>query len=308
MSDLPRDPWQPPEGTPPHGAPQPAPPPYTPPPGPPPGPGMPGPQYGPGMPGAPYGPGAPYRPGAPYAPGPYGPPPGGRGGRTGLVVGLVAGGLVLVVGVAVTAFLLLRDGGGKVAGPSALPGGVLVSLDGGASTATVAARGVSRPVVDVYEDFQCPPCKTFHDTDDGTLRTLAAERKAVIVYHPMVIFSTEPMAGSSTRAAAAIRCATDGLHWLAYQDQLFAHQGPETSTGFTVTDLAAYGSAAGITSTGFASCVRDQEHAAEAQAASRTAVQKGVSSTPTVLVNGTKLSSSETLTPDGLRRAVEAAG
>ncbi|MEV0398873.1 thioredoxin domain-containing protein [Actinoallomurus sp. NPDC050550] len=239
-------------------------------------------------------------------PAPYGTPPGGRGGRGGLIIGLVAGGLVLVVGVAVTAFLLFRkdDGGGRSA---TLPGGVTVTMDTG-GTVTMAASGVSRPVVDVYEDFQCPPCKTVHDTNDTTLRSLAGERKAKVVYHPMVIFSAEPMASSSTRAAAAARCAPDGVRWLAYQDQLFAHQPAESSNGYPIADLVSYGGDAGITSSDFASCVRGQRYASDVRTWSRTAIQGGITGTPTVMVNNTKLTTSDMLSADGLRRAVEAAG
>ncbi|GAA4625611.1 hypothetical protein GCM10023196_030470 [Actinoallomurus vinaceus] len=294
MNDVPRDPWQPPEGAPP-----PVPGPYPPAGG--------GPAYGP--PPGPYGPGAPYGaygPGMPPGgPAPYGTPPGGRGGRGGLIIGLVAGGLVLVVGVAVTAFLLFRkDGGGDRAGT--LPGGVTVTMDAG-GTVTMAAAGVSRPVVDVYEDLQCPPCKTVHDVNDATLRSLAKERKAKVVYHPMVIFIAEPMASSSTRAAAAAWCAPDGVRWLAYVDQLFAHQPAESSNGYPVADLVSYGSEAGITSADFASCVRGQRFASDVRTWSREAIQSGISGTPTVMVNNTRLTTSDMLSADGLRHAVEAA-
>ena len=206
MSQPPSGPY--PEGNePPAYGPPPGPQPYGPQPyGPPPyGPGY-GPQsYGPDGP-QPYGP-PPY---GSYPP-PYGPPPR-RSGR-GLVVGLVAGLAVLAVCVAVTAVLILRDDAKDTKDakgrPAALPGGVTATT-GGDGTVTMAKSGVQRPVVDVYEDFQCPACKEFDQVNDATLKSLAAQGQAKVVYHPIVIFSEEPLAGNSLRAAAAahpVHCA-----------------------------------------------------------------------------------------------------
>jgi protein-disulfide isomerase len=292
-SDGPRD--DRPYGPPPGGTWPPPPPSYGPPPpgAVPPGPPPPGaaPPYGYGPP--PYG-----------APPPYGPPPPGRG-RRGLAVALVAVVVVAAVCVTVTVLLLRRDS--REAAPVALPAGVTVTVnpDG---TATMVKSGGGRTVVDVYEDFQCPICKEFHRVNDATLKSLAAEGRARVVYHPMVIFSTEPLAANSTRAAAAARCVTEGNRWQAYQDQLFAHQPPEGDQGFSVTDLVSYGAAAGVTGAGFASCVRTQRYAAQVRQTSQAAIAGGISGTPTVKVNGRALATNETLTAEGLRNAVVAAG
>lgn len=256
-----------------------------------------GPQYGP-PPGPPYGP-------SPYGAPPYGPPPA-RRGRRGLVVGLIAGFVVLLVCVTVTVFLLRRDDGR--AEPVALPAGVTVTTaDDG--TVTMVKSGAASKVVDVYEDFQCPVCKEFHRVNDATLKNLAGEGRAKVVYHPIVLFSEEPLAGNSTRAATAARCVTDGDRWLAFQDQLFAHQPAEGSTGFAVADLVSYGTAAGVTGSDFASCVRTQRYAAQVRQVSQVALTRGgIVGTPTVKVNGVALSTDETMTAEGLRKAVVGAG
>jgi protein-disulfide isomerase len=261
------------------------------------------PQYGPAGYGAPpygqppYGQ-PPY--GAPY--GPQGPPPGRS--RRGLLVGLVAGLAVLAVCVAVTAVLVLRDD--KNPAPVALPAGV-TATKGTDGTLTMAKSGVRRPVVDVYEDFQCPICKDFHRVNDATLKNLAGQGQAEIVYHPIVIFSDEPSAGNSLRAAVAAHCVDDGARWLAFQDQLFAHQPPEGSAGFSVSDLVAYGRTAGLTGTSFTNCVRTQRYVVQVHQETQAAIGGGVNGTPTVKVNGTALPTNETLTAEGLRNAVVAA-
>jgi protein-disulfide isomerase len=221
------------------------------------------------------------------------------------VVGLVAGFVVLAVCVAVTAVLLTRD---RQAGtPVALPSGVTVAVapDG---TVTMARSGVTSPLVEVFEDFQCPICKEFHRVNDSTLKSLAGEGKAKVVYHPIVIFGTEPLAGNSLRASAAAHCVTDGKRWLAFQDQLFAHQPPEGKAGFSTDDLVSYGRAAGVDGSEFASCVRTQRYAAQVRQTTQAALSGGIFGTPTVNVNGRALPTSETLTAEGLRNAIVAAG
>jgi protein-disulfide isomerase len=225
------------------------------------------------------------------------------------VIGLVAGFVVLVVCVAVTAFLLSRDNqiDKQIDKPVALPTGVTadVAPDG---TVTMVKRGVAGPLVDVFEDFQCPICKEFHRVNDSTLKSLAGEGKAKVVYHPIVIFGSEPLSGNSLRASAAAHCITDGDHWLAFEDQLFAHQPPEGSAGFSTADLVSYGSAAGIGDSEFAACVRSQHYAPQVKQASQAAISGGVFGTPTVKVNGRALATNETLTAEGLRNAIVAAG
>jgi protein-disulfide isomerase len=209
--------------------------------------------------------------------------------------------------VTVTAILLTRDDG-SAGRPAALPAGVTVTMAADGAV-TMVKPGAGTTVVDVYEDFQCPACKEFHRINDVTLKDLAREGRAKVVYHPIVLFSEEPLAGNSTRAAAAARCVTDAEHWPAYQDQLFAHQPDEGSTGFGVADLVSYGTAAGVTGSDFASCVRTQRYAARVRQESRTTLARAhVLGTPTVKVNDVALSMDETMTAEGLRGAVVAAG
>lgn len=249
----------------------------------------------------------------PYGPptqgtGPYGPPPALRHTRrgTGLVVGLLAGVVVLIVCVAVTAFLLLQDDDGPVK-PVAVPSGVTAAANPDAGVVTMAEPGVTRPVVDIFEDFQCPVCREFHRVNDVTLKEIAGQGKAKVVYHPIVIFSDEPLAGNSLRASAAAHCVSDGKRWIAYQEQLFAHQPEEGKTGFATEDLVSYGRAAGITDAGFASCVRSGRYTADVRGASQAAIAGGINGTPTVKLNGKPLDLNEILTATGLRAAVDAA-
>lgn len=301
MGNPPTPPW-------PDQGPQP---PYGPPPVPPNGP-------------APVPPGAPPAPpitvpppgGQPWQPGP--PPPPRRG--PGLLIALIGGGLVLVL-VAVAAVVLLTRGGGKDGGDRADGGSDGTSLQagriaGGAEalpnpdgSLTMARPGVTSPVVDIYEDFSCPPCGNFDRTNDPMLKQVAVAGEAKVVFHPMVIFGagTEPQHGNSTRAASALRCVREGARWLSYQDALYAHQPSESSEGYATSDLLAWAAPLGLTGADFKDCVTGQRYASDVGRVSQSYISSGVQGTPSVRVNGRLLASSDTQTPDALRRAIEAA-
>ncbi|MGW2313599.1 DsbA family protein, partial [Actinomadura luteofluorescens] len=253
-----------------------------------------------------------WRPGPPHGM-PPAPPPGRRGG--GLVIALVGGGLVLVLVVAAVVVLLVRggddggDGGAQRLTVGKIAGGAEATPLADGSLA-MARPGVTAPVVDIYEDFACPPCGAFDRRHDPMLKQLAVEGRAKVVFHPMLIFgeATQPAHDNSLRAAAALRCVTDGAHWLSYQDALYAHQpANESATGYLTRDLLSYAEPLGLTSDDFTSCVKSQRHAASVKTVSQGYVSSGIQGTPSVRVNGRTLAQSDTGTPDALRRAIEAA-
>lgn len=277
-----------------------------------PGQGGPQPSYGPppGPPGGPF-------PGPPPGPGwQPGPPP--RKGGGGLVLALVGGGLVVVLVIVAAVVLAVQsgdDGGDDGTGGG---GELRVGKIAGGAEATprpdgsleMARPGVTSPVVDIYEDFACPPCGDFDRRHDPMLKQVAVEGRAKVVFHPMVIFgeSTQPAHDNSMRAAAALRCVSDGAHWLSYQDALYAHQpASESTTGYTTRELLSWAEPLGLTGGDFTSCVEDQRHAASVKTVSQGYVSSGVRGTPSVRINGRTLDSSDTQTPDALRRAIEAA-
>ncbi|MCP9971533.1 DsbA family protein [Actinomadura madurae] len=183
MGNPPNPPWP---GQPGPGGPQP---PYGPPPVPPGGPA-------PGMPGGPG-----WRPGPP-------PPP--RKGGGGLVVALVGGGLVLVLVLVAAVVLVVQSGddeGGGGGGGTEVPLRV-GKIAGGAEARPLAdgslemARpGVTAPVVDIYEDFACPPCGAFDRRHDPMLKQLAVAGRAKVVFHPMLIFGESAQPGARQLAA-----------------------------------------------------------------------------------------------------------
>jgi protein-disulfide isomerase len=88
--------------------------------------------------------------------------------------------------------------------------------------------------VDLYEDFQCPNCKTFEDESGRTLARLVADGTVRARYHGMAFLDTSANDGYSTRAlnAAAVVAAAAGPDgFQTFHDLLFATSRPRAVPG-----------------------------------------------------------------------------
>ncbi|GAA3564639.1 hypothetical protein GCM10022419_051620 [Nonomuraea rosea] len=166
----------------------------------------------------------------------------------------------------------------------------------------LGARGSDAPVLDVYEDFDCPVCKDMHTKVDSTIQRLAKDGKVKIVFHPVTIFQDEPMRSNSIRAAAAARCVPEE-NWLAFRDQLYDLQpAPHgEASGFTVAELVQAARKAGAS---VDECVTSQSYAE--QHLTETAKVR-LEGTPTVLLDG-QLLGNEVFDPQALERAITGGG
>ncbi|MFI6597997.1 DsbA family protein [Nonomuraea sp. NPDC050536] len=149
----------------------------------------------------------------------------------------------------------------------------------------LAASQGSAPVLDLYEDFDCPVCKELHSRVNGTVLRLAREGKVKVVFHTVTIFRDEPMRSNSIRAAAAARCVPE-TSWLAFRDELYGMQpAPHgEASGFTVEELVKAAHQAGATDVD--SCITRQSYAQEHLAQSNRIPLDG---TPTVVLDGQQL-------------------
>ncbi|WP_344958065.1 DsbA family protein [Actinomadura miaoliensis] len=225
------------------------------------------------------------------------------------VLGAVA---VIAVAVAVVVALRGRDGRGESTGPGTYRG-PLAPASRTPDGATVMTRaGVTRPVLEIFEDFQCPVCRAMEHIVGPTIKKLAAEGRVRVVYWPFQLFrgpASEPLASNSRRAANAALCAPVD-RWPAYHDTLYAHQPEEGVAGFEPAQLVAWGRETGITDAGFAACVEKMHKAAQVDVMTRYATRtRKVDATPTVFLNGRALDlQAQLLDAGALERAVLDAG
>jgi protein-disulfide isomerase len=141
-------------------------------------------------------------------------------------------------------------------------------------------------VVDAYIDFQCPFCRAFEMTSGDALRAMAADGLITLVSHPMDFLDEASTNHYSSRAASASGCASDAGRFSEYAQVLFAHQPPEGGPGLTDEQLVELGVPAGLTEPAFVRCVPQHAYVPWADHVTQMALARGVSGTPTTLVDG----------------------
>jgi protein-disulfide isomerase len=141
------------------------------------------------------------------------------------------------------------------------------------------------PVLDIYEDFQCPVCLEFESVNMKYIESLITEKKATVHYHILSFLGDE-----SVRAANASACAADESKFMQFHNGLYANQPTAENSGEWSNDrLIAIGATAGISSDSFKSCVNNLEYEGWVAKAAEAAAKSNVNSTPTVFVNGKEI-------------------
>ncbi|MEO8572003.1 MAG: thioredoxin domain-containing protein [Chloroflexota bacterium] len=191
--------------------------------------------------------------------------------------------VALAVGAAVIAIAIALGGGVGSTAIKTNPATTVRLPAGLAFSGMVLGRPDAKVTIDLYEDFQCPACRqwsesTFpfllsHEVTDGAAR---------IVFHDMAFLGKE----SVDAGHAAYAAAQQNRFWDMWMT-LYANQGPRENAGtFNRAALLAMAGNLGFDTARFAADMDSPAAAADLDAsiaASRTA---GVSSTPTLVING----------------------
>ncbi len=133
-----------------------------------------------------------------------------------------------------------------------------------------------------FADFQCPYCQEFHNE-------ILPRLKAEYIDTGKVRFAFLDFAflgDESVRAASAARCAKDQGKFWEYHDLLYKNQNGENEGTFNPEKLKELGKELNLNTSDFNSCVDARLAEAEVVAATNSASEAGISSTPTLLVNG----------------------
>ena len=170
------------------------------------------------------------------------------------------------------------------------------------------AVGTGPVVIDAYEDFLCPFCRMFEERSGATLHRLVDEELATVVYHPLGFLDRASTTAYSTRAAAASGCAADRGRFLAFHDILYANQPPEGGPGLSDEELIALGAQVGLTDDGFVTCVTEHAHLPWVAYVTERAIARGVSGTPTVMVEGVNIPANREMILAAVSAAMDARG
>ncbi|QXJ25449.1 thioredoxin domain-containing protein [Actinomadura graeca] len=219
---------------------------------------------------------------------------------------VVVAGTVAVAAAAVAAVVIVV-GGREGTAIGDYEGALAPAVRQSDGSIAMAQPGVTGPVLELYEDFQCPACLALEERQGGTLKELAAQGKAKVVYRPFQLFQQDPLMSNSRRAANAAACAPAD-RWVEYHDTLYAHQPDEGDTGFTNPELITWAGESGITGADFADCVNGAERMETVEQVTAHAGKAGVNSTPYLALDGRKAGDDVLGSPDALREAVAEAG
>ncbi|CAB4534971.1 MAG: thioredoxin domain-containing protein [Actinobacteria bacterium] len=190
-----------------------------------------------------------------------------------IVIGMVT--LVVAVGVI---FSLV---GNKSSDSASLPSQAS-STDGFGISYNGDLTGV--PVLDIWEDFQCPACAQFEALNSAYIENIIKEKKATVIFHPLSFIGPE-----SIRAANAAACAADEGKYLEYHDFLYRNQPAENSGKWSNAYLIAGGVAIGISSGEFGACINDSKYGGWVKNIAVDGGKQNINSTPTVFLNGKEL-------------------
>lgn len=204
-----------------------------------------------------------------------------RRSRRGIVL---VGGIVAALALAVGAALLLGQ----------LGGGTALAL----GTNNVKGTAGAPVEVEDWSDFQCPHCKTLAEGIARQLdEALIPEGKVRLRFRHMAFLGEE-----SVQAAAASECAAEQGQFWPYHDLLFAELRGRGAGTFAKPNLKRFGARLGLDAASFDACVDGDLAVARVRAETREGERKGVTSTPTLFVNGQKIAGVPTW--EGLQRAI----
>lgn len=169
-----------------------------------------------------------------------------------------------------------------------------VSADPGSSGSGMApagsiilgAAGPNAPVLDVYEDYQCPACARIHPYVAADLASLVDSGDVEVRFHLMSFLDAGMGNDASARAAAGAFCAHEQDLFSAYHDAMWAHHPAVEGEGWTDEQLAAIASGAGVEPATWSACVASGRHDAQVRSANGLSLAAGVNATPTFTLNG----------------------
>lgn len=140
-------------------------------------------------------------------------------------------------------------------------------------------------LLEEYADYQCPFCGDFAKGVGQELADFyAATGQVRFEYNNFAFIGTE-----SQKAAEAAECANEqGMFW-QYHDTLFANQRGENIGAFSNAMLKNFALAIGLDTDAFNSCFDSGRHASLVRGEKTEGEGRGVTSTPTLFLNGEQL-------------------
>jgi protein-disulfide isomerase len=167
------------------------------------------------------------------------------------------------------------------------------------------ATGV--PVVEIWEDFQCPACQALEKANGKGIEQLAAEGKIQLIWRPTTFLDRNLQNDSSVRATAAWGCAVDAGKTKEYHDAIFANAPATEGDGYTDAQLMGFAATSGITGAEldtFTTCLNEGTYQPWALNSTQVFYDANIPGTPLVKIDGTEIDASIAADPAKFAQAV----
>ncbi|QGF24987.1 DsbA family protein [Raineyella fluvialis] len=213
---------------------------------------------------------------------------------------------VVVVAVLVIGGLVLAQSRGKQSANGILPPN---TTSAGNGIIVNPGKAEGKPVVELFFDYQCPGCGSLERSAGQYILGGAQKGDYQLIYRPMIFLDTNLRNDASLRAANAAACyAQAGGDYPAYHQLVFNNQPAKEGQGYTDdllrNQLPSQLGMNGDQLTQFQKCFDAGTFKGFAQQTNTAAAKDGITSTPTVRVNGKNLDLSTMTAPDQFPDAV----
>ena len=136
-----------------------------------------------------------------------------------------------------------------------------------------------------YADYRCPYCERFYQITMPDLQTkYIATGKIKFVYQDVAFLGPD-----SLTAGEGAYCALEQNKFWQFHDYMFGHQGDESTTWADTANEISLAPTMGLNASLFATCLNSGKYAKQVTQDTVTAQTYGVTGTPTIFVNGTKI-------------------
>ena len=179
------------------------------------------------------------------------------------------------------------------ADPSApVPDGVLGADSEWAYGVPYGTAGDDAPVLELWEDFQCPACGSLEEANGEGIAEAAETGIARVIWRPTAFLDRNLGNDSSNRAIGAWGCAIDEGFTREYHDAVYANQPEEEGDGWSNSELVSIAEEVGMsgaTLESFSACVDDETYRAWAANSTQEFYNQGVAGTPFGKIDGVEI-------------------
>lgn len=162
--------------------------------------------------------------------------------------------------------------------------------------------------IEVFEDFQCPACKSYSEAvEPEVVANYVESGQVYYIYRHYPFLDDRSASRESDQSANASMCAAEQGRFWDYHDILFANWNGENQGAYADKRLVAFAESLGLDMNQFNACFEQNRYQDEIQADTSAAVQYGATGTPSIFVNGVQVTPGRVPAFEQMQEAIEAA-